>query len=213
MEKAIIIARCSTNERKQDVQRQVVELKNKYSNMYNIVDVIEYYQSGTKNQETNKATLKRVIENNIQNIIVSEISRIGRRVIEVLNFIDVCNNNKVNVIISNYNMHSLTEQKEPNSIVQTMLQIAATFSNMELQLTKERLNSGRRHYIEKGGTLGRKSGSAETDKFFLQKHKDIEKHLKQELSIRMIAKLTNKSNGTIQKVKRLLVEKGINFES
>lgn len=207
METAIIIGRCSTTERKQDVQRQVRELKDKYSHAFKIVDVIEYYQSGTKNKEINHSILSGVKENQIQNIIVTEISRIGRRVIEVLNFIEDCNQNKINVVISNYNMHSLTDQKEPNSMVQTMLQIAATFSNMELQLIKERLNSGRKHYIEKGGVIGRKSGSKESEKMFLEKHKDVQKYLKQDLSIRMIAKLTSKSNGTIQKVKRTLIEK------
>ena len=84
MEKAIIIARCSTNETRQDVNRQTEELTAKYGNQFKIAKTFAYYQSGTKNDEMNKQMLEYAIENKIENILVSEISRIGRKVVSVL---------------------------------------------------------------------------------------------------------------------------------
>ena len=202
MERAIIIARCSTNDKRQDVTRQTFDLQNKYGNTYNIIKVLEYYKSGEKNDMEINEVLQYALDNNIQHILFSEISRIARRVIETLIFIENCTKMKVNVIIDNYNMHSLNADKTENMMTKTMLQIGAAFSEMELRQTKQRLNSGRAKYIAAGGRLGRKPDSKLTKEDFLQKHKDIIKYLKQGQSVRAIMKLTMKSSGTIQKVKQ-----------
>ena len=204
MERAIIIARCSTNDKRQDVTRQTFDLQNKYGNTYNIIKVLEYYKSGEKNDMEINEVLQYALDNNIQHILFSEISRIARRVIETLIFIENCTKMKVNVIIDNYNMHSLNADKTENMMTKTMLQIGAAFSEMELRQTKQRLNSGRAKYIAAGGRLGRKPDSKLTKADFLHKHKDIAKYLKQGQSVRAIMKLTSKSSGTIQKVKQLI---------
>ena len=89
-------------------------------------------------------------------------------------------------------------------MVQTMLSIASTFASMELALIKERLNSGREKYIRDGGKLGRKTGSIKDPKKLLSEHADVVKYLKQGQSIRNTMKLTNKSSGTVQKIKKLV---------
>ena len=206
METAIIVARCSTTEKKQDVQRQVQELQEKYKNQFDIVEVYSYYESGTKNQSQNKEILKLVQDKGIQNIIVSEISRIARRVIKVLEFVEAANEEKVNIIIDNYNLQTLTPEKEVNQMVHMMLTFGASFAQMELDSTMKRMNSGRKKYIKEGGKLGRKEGTKETPSEFLAKHKDVVKHLKAGQSIRNTMTLTNKSTGTVQKVKKLMKE-------
>lgn len=204
MEKAIIVARCSTNETKQDVNRQTEELTQKYGNQFNIVKTFAYYQSGTKNDEMNKSILEYAIENKTENILVSEVSRIGRRVVNVLQFIEQCSENKINVIIDNYNLNSLNKDKTVNTITQLILNISASISAIELQETTRRLSSGRAKYIRDGGTLGRKVGSTKDDAKLLSEHADIVKFLRQGQSIRNTMKLTGKSSGTVQKVKKLM---------
>ena len=189
---------------KQDVERQTEELYKKYSVTHDIIKKFSYYLSGLKNTEKNIEILNYAVENKVENIIVSEISRISRKVIDVLQFVEKCNKHKINVIIDNYKMHTLNSDKTENSMVQTMLHIGASFAQMELRLTQQRLNSGRKRYIEKGGVLGRKKGSKEKKADFLVKHKDVSKLLNQNLSIRHIMKITEKSSGTVQKVKKLL---------
>ncbi|MCY2685937.1 hypothetical protein [Salinimicrobium sp. TH3] len=73
-ETAIIIGRCSTTEKKQDVQMQLQELQEKYNNRFDIVEVKAYYMSGTMNQKINQDILNLVKELNIQNIMVSELA-------------------------------------------------------------------------------------------------------------------------------------------
>lgn len=204
MEKAIIVARCSTNETKQDVNRQTEELTQKYGNQFNIVKTFAYYQSGTKNDEMNKSILEYAIENKTENILVSEVSRIGRRVVNVLQFIEQCSENKINVIIDNYNLNSLNKDKTVNTITQLILNISASISAIELQETTRRLSSGRAKYIRDGGTLGRKVGSTKDDAKILSEHADIVKFLRQGQSVRNTMKLTGKSSGTVQKVKKLM---------
>lgn len=206
MENAIIVARCSTTELKQDVTRQTTELTAKYGNQFKIEKTYAYYQSGTKNDDTNIQILQYAIENNIQNIIVSEISRIGRRVVSVLQFIEKCSENKINVVIDNYNLNSLNQDKSVNTITQLILNISSSISAIELQETKRRLNSGRNKYINSGGVLGRKVGSIKDNKKLLLEHSDILKFLKKGQSVRNVMKLTNKSSGTVQKVKKIMEE-------
>jgi len=204
MEKAIIISRCSTNENRQDVTRQSQELIVNYGGQFNIVKEFTYYQSGTKNDEVNAEILEYAITNGIKHIITLEISRISRKISSFALFLEKCNDNKINIVIDNFKLHTLLPTGEVNAMVQTMLSIASTFASMELALIKERLNSGREKYIRDGGKLGRKSGNTKDSKKLLSQHADVVKYLKQGQSIRNTMKLTNKSSGTIQKIKKLV---------
>lgn len=203
MEKAIIIARCSSNESKQDVTRQSQELISKYGGQYFIEKEFTYYKSGTKNDEVNKEILDYAIKNGVKHIITLEISRISRKISSFALFLEDCNQHNINIIIDNFKLHTLLPDKRSNNMVQTMLSIASTFASMELSLIQERLRSGRAKYIKDGGKLGRHTGSkSKTD--FLKNHSDVVKFLRQGQSIRNTMALTKKSSGTIQKVKNAL---------
>ena len=204
MEKAIIISRCSTNESKQDVTRQSQSLTSTYGNQFDIVKEFTYYKSGTKNDEVNAEILDYVIQNGVKHIIALEISRISRKISSFALFLERCNDNNINIIIDNFKLHTLLPNGEKNAMVQTMLSIASTFANMELSLIQERLNSGRAKYIRDGGKLGRKEGSIKDDKKLLTEHSDIVKYLRQGQSVRNTMKLTDKSSGTVQKIKKIL---------
>lgn len=204
MEKAIIISRCSTNENRQDVTRQSQELTTNYGSQFKIVKEFTYYQSGTKNDEVNAEILEYAIANDVKHIITLEISRISRKISSFALFLEKCNDHKINIVIDNFKLHTLLLNGEVNAMVQTMLSIASTFASMELALIKERLNSGREKYIRDGGKLGRKYGSTKDPKKMLSEHADVAKYLKQGQSIRNTMKLTNKSSGTVQKIKKLV---------
>ena len=204
MEKAIIISRCSTNENKQDVTRQSQSLTSTYGNQFDIVKEFTYYKSGTKNDEVNAEILDYAIQNGVKHIIALEISRISRKISSFALFLERCNDNNINIIIDNFKLHTLLPNGEKNAMVQTMLSIASTFANMELSLIQERLNSGRAKYIRDGGKLGRKEGSIKDDKKLVTEHSDIVKYLRQGQSVRNTMKLTDKSSGTVQKIKKIL---------
>jgi DNA invertase Pin-like site-specific DNA recombinase len=204
MQNAIIISRCSSNEQRQDVYRQQQELLSSYDTQYNIVKEFNYYKSGTKNDEVNAEILDFAIKNGVNHIIALEISRISRKISSFALFLEKCNDHKINIIIDNFKLHTLLPNGEKNGMVQTMLSIASTFANLELSLIQERLNSGRDKFIRDGGKLGRKVGSEKDEKKLLFEHSDIVKFLKQGQSVRNIMKLTSKSSGTVQKIKKLV---------
>lgn len=207
MENAIIISRCSSNEQRQDVYRQQQELLLTYGTQFNIVKEFTYYKSGTKNDEVNAEILEFAIKNNVNHIIALEISRISRKISSFALFLEKCNENKINIIIDNFKLHTLLPSGEINGMVQTMLSIASTFASLELSMISERLNSGRAKYIRDGGKLGRKLGSAKEPKKLIVEHSDIVKFLKQGQSVRNTMKLTGKSSGTVQKIKKIVENK------
>ncbi|RZJ34499.1 MAG: recombinase family protein [Flavobacterium sp.] len=209
MENALIIARCSTSEVRQDVSRQTEELTGKYSSQFKIVKSFSYYMSGTTNDSTNAEILEYAVSAGVSFLLVSEVSRISRRVSSVLQFVETCNKLGISIIIDNYNLRTLNNDKTINTIVQMMLSIGASFAQMELTQTKTRLDSGRQKYIRDGGKLGRKVGSAKDTKKLLSDHADIVKFVRQGQSVRNIMKLTCKSSATIQKVKKLTALKEV----
>ncbi len=114
MEKAIIISRCSTNENRQDVTRQSQELISNYGHQYEIVKEFTYYKSGTKNDEVNAEILDYAINHNVKHIIAIEISRISRKISSFALFLEKCNENKINIIIDNFKLHTLLPSGEIN---------------------------------------------------------------------------------------------------
>lgn len=206
MEKAIIISRCSTTESKQDVTRQSQELISNYGGAYIIAKEFSYYKSGTKNDLVNDEILEFAISNGVKHIIASETSRISRKISSFALFLEKCNANGINIIIDNYKLHTLLESGEVNGMVQTMLSIAATFANSELRLLKTRLDSGRAKYIKGGGKLGRKVGSTKDTNELLKEHADVVKFIRQKQSVRNVMKLTGKSNGTVQKIRKIVLK-------
>lgn len=66
---------------------------------------------------------------------------------------------------------------------------------------------GRDKYVANGGKLGRKTGSIKSDDKVLLQYQDVVKAILDGTSIRKIMVLTNTSNGTIQKVKKIMVNR------
>ena len=205
MTKAVIYSRVSSEGNRQDTERQTNELIEYANKMgYELVGVFEEKVSGFKKNEDRPVFLRLLEEIEkgvIDKVLVWELSRIGRSVIQSLQNIQLINDKKVSIYIKNFNLETLNDDKTPNSLSMFMVQILFSVANMEAQLTKSRMISGYRNHIKNGGKVGRKSGSIETEEETIQKHSDVLKLLKKKLSIRQISGLTNKSTNTILKVK------------
>jgi DNA invertase Pin-like site-specific DNA recombinase len=206
--KVVIQSRVSTNI--QDNKRQIDELK-EYSkrNGYKVLSVFEEKISGAKKNDERPELLELidfVKKNNVDKVLCWELSRLGRNTIEVLKTIQLFNENKISLFIKNYNIETLTDDKEVNPLSQFMVQILSSVSQMERTQIRQRVKSGYDNYRVNGGKVGRKSGYRKSNDTILNENKDIVKLLKQGLSVRKIMKLTEKSNGTIQKVSKILKE-------
>jgi DNA invertase Pin-like site-specific DNA recombinase len=205
MTKAVIYSRVSSEGNRQDNERQTNELIEYANKMgYELVEVYEEKVSGYKKNEDRpifSRMLEEIERGTIDKLLVWELSRIGRSVIQSLQNIQLLTDKKVSIYIKNFNLETLNDDKTPNSLSMFMVQILFSVANMEAQLTKSRMVSGYQNHIKNGGKVGRKEGSIETEEETIQKHTDIVKLLKKNLTIRQISGLTNKSTNTILKVK------------
>ena len=69
--------------------------------------------------------------NNIQKVLVWELSRLGRNTQEVLNTIGELTDNGISLFIKNYNLETLKEDGSVNPLSQFMIQILSSVSEME----------------------------------------------------------------------------------
>ncbi len=207
MTKAVIYSRVSSEGNRQDTERQTNELIEYANKMgYELVGVYEEKVSGFKKNEDRpifSRMLEEIEKGTIDKVLVWELSRIGRSVIQSLQNIQLLTDKKVSIYIKNFNLETLNDDKTPNSLSMFMVQILFSVANMEAQLTKSRMVSGYQNHIKNGGKVGRKSGSIETEEETIQKHSDVLKLLKKKLSIRQISGLTKKSTNTVLKVKNI----------
>jgi DNA invertase Pin-like site-specific DNA recombinase len=207
---AVIYSRVSSDSERQDTERQTNELKDYAHRMgYKIIDVYEEKVSGFKKNEQRPVFTKMLEDiktNNIDKVLVWELSRIGRSVLQSLQNIQTLHDMNVGIYIKNFNLETLNEDKTPNSLSMFMVQILFAVANMESKMTLARLQSGYRNHIKKYGTksVGRKKGSIDSDEKILERHSDVVKLLKRGISIRNISTITNKSSNTVLKVKRIM---------
>ena len=91
-----------------------------------------------------------------------------------------------------------------------MCGILSSLAELELSQIKDRLDRGRKSFVEKNlkengvSGLGRKIGSIKSDEKFLEENKDIIKCLRKGLSVRDTMSLTKKSSHSVQKVRKMI---------
>ena len=206
--KVVIYSRVSTNS--QDFKRQTEELMEfSKKNNYEVVDVFEEKISGGKTNEERPQLMEMinfVKTNKIDKVLCWELSRIGRNTIEVLKTIQLLNENCISLYIKNHNIETLNDKCEINAMSQFLIQILTSVSEMEKTQIRQRIKSGYESFRKNGGVVGRKIGFKKDNETLLTDHKDVVKLLKQGYSVRKTMKLTDKSSGTIQKIKKLISE-------
>ena len=204
--KVVIYSRVSTNS--QDYKRQTEELLefSKIMN-YEVEAIFEEKISGGKTNEERTELMKMinfVKTNKIDKVLCWELSRIGRNTIEVLKTIQLLNDNCISLYIKNHNIETLNDKCEINPMSQFLIQILTSVSEMEKTQIRQRIKSGYESYRKNGGKVGRKEGFKKDNETLLTEHKDVVKLLKQGYSVRKTMKLTDKSSGTIQKIKKII---------
>lgn len=206
--KVVIYSRVSTNS--QDYKRQTEELLDFSKTMnYEVVSIFEEKISGGKTNEERPELMKMinfVKTNKIDKVLCWELSRIGRNTIEVLKTIQLLNENCISLYIKNHNIETLNDKCEINPMSQFLIQILTSVSEMEKTQIRQRIKSGYESYRKNGGKVGRKEGFKKDNETLLTEHKDVVKLLKQGYSVRKTMKLTDKSSGTIQKIKKIVSE-------
>lgn len=204
--RVVIYSRVSTTG--QDFTRQTEELRDHSDKMnFDVLGVYEEKVSGIKKNEDRPKLMEMIQfikENKVDKVLCWEMSRLGRNTIEVLQTINLLNDNKISLYIKNHNIETLNEKGEVNPMSQFMIQILTSVSEMERTTIRQRIKSGYDQFRNSGGKVGRKEGFTKDTDTLLQEHKDVVKLLKQGYSVRKTMKLTDKSSGTVQKMKKLI---------
>ena len=173
-----------------------------------IVKIYEEHISGAKKNEERQVLtecLDYCTENNIDYLLLSELSRLGRSTLQVLKSLERLHEAKVSVYIQNLGIYSLQPNGEVNPIASILITVLAEMGNIERANIQYRLNSGRAQYVRNGGKLGRKTGTIKSDDRKREEYKEVISLLKRGYSIRNTAKLTGSSISTVQRIKNQFV--------
>lgn len=208
--KAVIYARVSSNNDRQDTTRQIEDLK-KYAISKNIeiINIFEEHISGAKKNEERQVLtdcLEYCTQHSVNYLLLSELSRLGRSTLQVLRSLEILHEAKVSVYIQNLGLYTLQADGKVNPIVSVLTTLLAEMGNIERSNIQYRLNSGRANYIAKGGKLGRKKGSIKTEDRKKEEYRDTIALLKKGYSIRNIAKLQGIGISTVQRIKNQFIK-------
>lgn len=202
---AVIYARVSSTTDRQSTDRQVSDL-NAYAskNDINVIKTFEEHISGAKRNEERPVLcecLDYCIENKVDTLLISELSRLGRNVDEVLANVKRCKDNNLNIYFQKENLSIFQPDGTKNPFLNIFISVLGTCAEMERENIKFRLNSGRAKYIADGGKLGRKEGYRKSKEQKEVEYKEVIKELKKGTSVRRTAKLCDVSISTVQRIK------------
>lgn len=202
----VIYSRVSSEGERQNTTRQVSDLT-KYAlhHNINIARAYEEHKSGAARNEDRKVLcecLDYCINNHIDILLISELSRLGRNVDEVLANVKRCKDVHLNIYFQKENLSIFQPDGTKNPFLNIFISVLGTCAEMERENIQYRLNSGRKLYIEKGGTLGRRKGSIKSREKKEQEYKEVLSYLKKGYGIRVTSKLTHISESTIQRLKK-----------
>ncbi len=202
--KAILYTRVSTKD--QSTARQVNDMKG--LDGFEIAKVFSEKISGFSVSVENRPILQKALlyisKNNIECIMVSEISRLGRNTHEVLNLIEKLRLEGIAIYIHNLGTTINLTNSTSDIFSKLIVTIMADLARLESEQMSYRIKSGIRSRKARGLTTGRKVGSFESSDNFLSKHTDIKKYLSKGYSSREIQKLCKCSPNTIIKVRGLI---------
>lgn len=141
-------ARCSTNETKQDINRQVRELKAAGAEEI----FLEYEHGDSKIKPQQKALFDTAEAGD--SIVVLEVPRLARSTQQLCEIIDIIRQKKLRlVIVGSITLDCRDGHADPMS--EAFLQMAGVFSQLELAMIRERVRSGMANAKAKGRQIGR----------------------------------------------------------
>ena len=205
--KAVIYARVSSIGDRQSTTRQVADLM-KYAQykQFDVVKIFEERGSGGKKNLDRPILLEAInfcINMNIDTILVSELSRIGRNAFEVLHTINILNEHHINIYFDKEQFTLLDENGKPSTFAPILIATLATCAQLERENIVHRLNSGYKNYRDNGGKVGRKPGSVKSVERIKEEYRGVIQDLQKGESIRRTAKLNDVSVSTVQRIKKI----------
>ena len=141
-------ASCSTNESRQDIDRQVRELK-----AAGAEEIFLEYEHGDAAVKKQQQTLFDTAQEG-DTIITLEVPRLARSTKQLCEIIEIINAKHLRlVIVGSITMDCRNGHADP--MTEAFLQMAGVFSQLELAMIRARVKSGMANARAKGALLGR----------------------------------------------------------
>ena len=188
-------SRCSTNEGKQDINRQVRELKEAGADV-----VYMEYEHGDTKVKSQQQTMFAEAEPG-DTIIVLEVSRLARSTQQLCEIIERIREKHLRlVIVGSITLDCRDGQADPMS--EAFLQMAGVFSQLELAMIRARVRSGMANAAAKGAKIGRPQVTADNIPATFLRHYPAFK--KGQLNVSELARVCALSRTTVYKYIELL---------
>lgn len=188
-------ARCSTNETKQDINRQVRELKAEGAEK-----IYLEYEHGDAAVKQQLAELFDTVQSG-DTIITLEVPRLARSTKQLCDIIDRVKEKKIRLII----VGSITVDCTSGAIdpmTNAFLQMSGVFAELELMMIRERVRSGMANAKAKGAKIGRpKITPCDIPAAFLRHYPAYKNG---DLNISELARLCDLSRTTVYKYVRMM---------
>ena len=183
-------ARCSTNETKQDINRQVRELKAAGAETI----YLEYEHGDSKIKSQQEAMFVTAIPGDT--IITLEVPRLARSTQQLCEIIEKVRENRLRlVIVGSITLDCREGRADPMS--EAFLQMAGVFSQLELAMIRERVRSGMANAKAKGKQIGRPRLTVEDIPANFIRHYPA--YQKGQLNISELARVCDMSRTTVYK--------------
>ena len=188
-------SRCSTNETKQDINRQVRELKAAGAEEI----FMEYEHGDAKIKSQQQAMFAQAHPGDT--ITVLEVSRLARSTQQLCEIIDTVREKHLRlVIVGSITLDCRSGQPDPMS--EAFLQMASVFSQLELSMIRMRVRSGMANARAKGKRIGRPQVTVESIPAIFLRHYPAYKN--GSLNVSELARVCGMSRTTVYKYISLL---------
>jgi len=188
-------ARCSTSEDKQDINRQVRELKASGAE-----EVIFEYEHGDAKVKKELHMLLEMAEPG-DTIITLEVSRLSRSTQQLCEIIDVIRDKHLRlVIVGSITIDCREGKADPMS--EAFLQMAGVFSQLELAMIRARVRSGMENARAKGKRIGRRPTTKDDIPAVFYKH--FPAYMTGNMNVSELARVCGLSRPTVYKYIKLL---------
>ena len=188
-------ARCSTNESKQDIVRQVRELKAAGTESL----FVEYEHGDADDKKQLALLLERATPGDT--IITTEVSRLSRSTKQLCEIIDRIQKQKLRLeILGSITIDCRSGELDP--MTKAFLQMSGIFAELELSMIRARVRSGMANAKAKGAKIGRPQVTAEEIPSVFYRHYPAFK--KGSLNVSELARVCNLSRTTVYKYISLL---------
>lgn len=188
-------ARCSTSEDKQDINRQIRELKAAGAD-----EVIFEYEHGDAKVKKNLYMLLEMAASG-DTIITMEVSRLSRSTQQLCEILDIVKNKHLRlVIVGSITVDCRKGKIDPMS--QAFIQMSGVFAELELSMIRDRVRSGMENAKAKGKKVGRPQTTKDNIPPIFYKHYPA--FVAGTLNISEFARLCGMSRPTVYKYLKIL---------